>query len=151
MGSQPIGRVALMSIHPVYANAILCGDKQVEFRKRRLASDVTHILLYATAPVGAIVGAFIIAGQETSTPVSLWRRFAKVSGISHRKFFEYYATSDLGTGIRVGSVLIPRQPLNLMSSLGIRRPPQSFQYVKPTKALSVLNAMAGAHSSSKAA
>ena len=39
-----------MSIHPVYANAILTGDKKVEFRKRRLAADVTHVLVYATAP-----------------------------------------------------------------------------------------------------
>lgn len=140
-----------MSIHPVYANAILSGDKQVEFRKRRLAPDVTHVLVYATAPVGAIVGAFVIAGQETSTPVSLWRRFAKVAGISYGKFFEYYAASAVGTGIRIGSVLIPDKPLNLMLSLGVRRPPQSFQYVTPATALPAINAMTRTRFSSKAA
>ena len=130
-----------MSIHPVYANAILSGDKKVEFRKRRLAADITHVLVYATAPVGAVVGAFTVAGQDTSTPVSLWQRFAQVAGIPRRKFFDYYSSSALGTGIEVGSVFAPSQPLNLTASLGVRRPPQSFQYVAPETARSALGAM----------
>ena len=87
VGSQPVGRVVLMSIHPVYANAILkVATNKLSFRKRRLAPDVTHVLVYATAPVGAIVGAFVIAGQETSTPASYGDGLA-VAGISHGKFF----------------------------------------------------------------
>jgi predicted transcriptional regulator len=141
VASQPIGRVALMSIHPVYANAILRGDKKVEFRKKPLASDITHVLVYATAPVGAVVGAFTVAGQYTSTPVSLWKRFAKVAGIPRLDFFDYYSSSARGTGIEVGMVFAPRQPLNLTASLGVQRPPQSFQYVTPETARSALDAM----------
>lgn len=141
MASQTVGRVALMSIHPVYANAILSGDKKVEFRKRPLAADITTVLVYATAPVGAVVGAFTVAGQDTSTPLSLWQRFAQVAGIPRLKFFDYYSSSALGTGIEVGSVFAPRQPLNLTASLGVRRPPQSFQYVTHETAQSALGAM----------
>ena len=141
MASQPVGRVALMSIHPVYANAILCGDKKVEFRKKPLASDITHVMVYSTSPVGAVVGAFTVAGQYTSTPMSLWKRFAKGAGIPRRQFFDYYSSSARGPGIEVGIVFAPRQPLNLTASVGVQRPPQSFQYLTPKTARSVLDAM----------
>jgi predicted transcriptional regulator len=138
---QPVGRVALMSIHPVHAGAILRGDKKVEFRKRPLAADITHVLVYATAPVFAVVGAFTVAGQHTSSPASLWKRFRQDAGIPRLKFFDYYGSSAKGTGIKVGMVLAPRQPLNLKSSLGVRRPPQSFQYLTAETAQSALDAM----------
>jgi predicted transcriptional regulator len=141
VASQLTGRVALMSIHPVYANAILCGDKKVEFRKRPLASDITHVLVYSTAPVSAVVVSFTVASQHTSAPVNLWKRFGKVSGIPRRKFFDYYSSSALGTGIEVGMVFAPRQPLNLAASLGVQRPPQSFPYLTPETAQSALDAM----------
>ena len=56
MDTPAAGRVAVMSIHPRYAEAILSGQKRVEFRKRRLAPDVTTVLVYATQPVGVLVG-----------------------------------------------------------------------------------------------
>ncbi|HEX5542501.1 MAG TPA: ASCH domain-containing protein [Micromonospora sp.] len=130
-----------MSIHPEYARAILAGTKTVEFRKRRLADDVTHVLVYATAPVGKLVGAFTVAGQDTVAPTTLWRRFAAVAGIPRAKFFAYFATARQGTGIRVGSVLAPPAPLNLCDTLGVARPPQSFQYVPQENAAAVLTAM----------
>lgn len=37
MATGTNGRIALMSIHPQYARAILDGTKEVEFRKRPLA------------------------------------------------------------------------------------------------------------------
>ncbi len=51
MDSIEVGCIALMSIHPQYANAIVEGTKRVEFRKRPLARNVTHVIVYATAPV----------------------------------------------------------------------------------------------------
>lgn len=141
MDSKPIGRVAVMSIHPEFAEAIFAGNKQVEFRKRRLPGDVTHVIVYATAPVKAVVGAFSIAGQDTSTPSTLWRRFSSVAGISRARFFEYFAASAHGTGIKVGKILVTDGALPLNTALGIQRPPQSYQYLCPNRARSVLMAM----------
>lgn len=130
-----------MSIHPVYAEAIMRGDKRVEFRKLPIREDVTHVLVYATAPVGAVIGAFTVIGQDTTHPATLWQRFADVSGITRVKFFEYFHARDVGTGIRVGEVLIPDRHLALSSSLGVTRPPQSFQYVAEHKAKKILRGM----------
>lgn len=141
MGTQPVGRVALMSIHPQYALAILEGTKKVEFRKKRIAEDVTHVLVYATAPTSAIIGAFTVVGQATEHPQRLWDLFARVGGISREGFFSYYANRLHGTGIKVGQVLIAEDPLPLRETLGVARPPQSFQYVCSAAAGAVLDSM----------
>lgn len=131
MGTRQTGRVALMSIHPQYARAILDGTKKVEFRKRPLAGDVTHVVVYATAPVSAVVGVFSVTGQTTASPTSLWQRFKKVAGISQDGFDAYFDGRDSATGIGVGDVVVLEEPLCLRDDLGIGRPPQSYQYVDP--------------------
>jgi len=138
MGTDSVGRVAVLSIHPQYARGILNGTKRVEFRKRPLAEDVTHVLVYATAPIGAVVGAFTVDGQHTLSPRMLWRRFRDVAGIGWDDFQIYYAGRRAGTGIAVGEVLCPAEPLCLQQQLGIRRPPQSFQYVSSESAAGAL-------------
>jgi predicted transcriptional regulator len=49
-----------MSIHPQYADAILRGDKTVEFRKRGFSHPVSHVLIYATAPRKLVLGYFVV-------------------------------------------------------------------------------------------
>lgn len=129
MGKPTSGRVALMSIHPVYANAILAGTKRVEFRKRRLADDVSHVIVYATAPTSAVVGVFEVAGQITLSPSTIWKRFRTVAGISKAGYEAYFEGYTSATGIEVGNFWGFTNPLHLYDDLGIRRPPQSFQYV----------------------
>lgn len=129
-----------MSIHPRYARAILEGRKTVEFRKRRLADDVTHVVIYATVPDRAVVGYFTVEGQETSTPASLWGQFHDRGVIDENDFFAYYAGRDRATGIRVGTATRLRQPLSLTQDLGVAHPPQSFQYLPSDRFAKVLSA-----------
>lgn len=138
MGESRVGRVALMSIHPQYADRILDGTKRVEFRKRPVAADVTHVLVYATAPVSAVVGAFTVHDQHTASPQMLWRQFRQVAGISWSDFRDYYAGRSAGTGIAVGDVMHAPQPLCLRRDVGVQHPPQSFQYLRPDVAAGVL-------------
>lgn len=143
MGGKAAGRHALMSIRPQFADRILAGTKRVEFRKRRLANDVTDVIVYATTPVRAIVGAFGIAGQDTRPPRDLWDEYAGVAGISHAPYLEYYAGRDTATAIRVGDVWVPPAPIPL-TSLGLTRPPQSFQYLPPAAGRRLLAVMSPA-------
>jgi predicted transcriptional regulator len=133
-----------MSIHPQYANGILAGTKRVEFRKRPIADDVTHVIVYATAPVSAVVGAFTVKAQHTQNPRTLWRHVRDVAGIAWADFIAYYADRTAGTGIAVGQVLQAPQPMCLRTQLGIDRPPQSFQYVSAETAQAALNRMSPA-------
>lgn len=129
MGKNAPGRVALMSIRPEFADAILSGEKVVEFRKRPVADDVSHVLIYATMPVGSLLGWFAVRGQKTMSPKGLWSTFRAVGGISKSRFFEYYDQREHGTGILVETAGRFPEPVPL-SELGTTlRPPQSFQYL----------------------
>lgn len=118
-----------MSIRPEFANAILMGKKTVEFRKRRVADDVSHVLIYATMPVGCLIGWFSVARQDTQSPVQLWGKFRSGAGISKQGFFEYFGDRTVGTGIVVGSSAQFRTPVALTALSAVQRPPQSFQYL----------------------
>lgn len=123
-----------MSIHPEFAQAIIDGRKTVEFRKRPVAPDVSHVLIYATMPVGALVGWFAVEGQFTTEPRNLWKKFSENGAISRSRFFEYYSSGSLGTGIKVGAAVSFDRPLLLSQLEGISRPPQSFQYLSEQQA-----------------
>ncbi|MFJ4228415.1 hypothetical protein ACIPYV_12715 [Paenarthrobacter nicotinovorans] len=118
-----------MSIRPEFADAILSGQKVVEFRKRPVADDVSHVLIYATMPVGSLLGWFVVRGQQTMSPKRLWSTFRGVGGISKSRFFDYYDQREHGTGILVETAGRFLEPVPL-SKLGTTlRPPQSFQYL----------------------
>ena len=74
MASKDSPVVALMSIYPEYADRILSGTKKVEFRKTVFRKDVTHILIYATAPSQDVVGYFEGTGIDKVRPEGSWDR-----------------------------------------------------------------------------
>ena len=129
MGSEAAGRVALLSIHPHYAEAILDGRKLVEFRRSRLAPDIAIVVVYATKPVGRVVGWFEVEEIVEGTPMSLWRRFASCAGIDRRSYLQYFDRAALAFGIRVRKSVRLVEPALLSDLRPTLRPPQSFQYL----------------------
>jgi predicted transcriptional regulator len=123
------GRVALMAIHPRYANAILDGTKQVEFRKRRVASDIRTVLIYATSPVQRILGSFRIAGVVVDHPEAIWGEFGGVGTIERDDFSAYYASSDSAVAIKVADTERFEPPLALSDLDPRPGVPQSFTYI----------------------
>jgi predicted transcriptional regulator len=126
-----------MSIHPRYADAILAGTKRVEFRKRRLAPDVSTVVIYATQPVGRIVGTFEVLGHDVAPPAELWDRHGAHAGISVTGYDEYYAQTPAAVGILIGSVQRLSQPRPVTDLPGVNRPPQSFCYLSSAQATDV--------------
>ncbi|WP_206330479.1 ASCH domain-containing protein [Modestobacter sp. KNN46-3] len=126
-----------MSIHPRYADAILAGTKRVEFRKRRLAPDVSTVVIYATRPVGRIVGTFEVLGHDVAPPAELWDRHGTHAGISVTGYDEYYAQTPAAVGILIGSVQQLSQPRPVTDLPGVSRPPQSFSYLTRAQATDV--------------
>lgn len=138
MDEESVGRVAVLAVHPEFADAILEGRKQVEFRKRPLAPDVTHVLIYSTKPVGAIVGAFQIRCQVESEPESLWSQFSEEGGIDKERFDEYFADCAKAFAICVGEVICSMNRVDLRTALGVTRPPQSYQYLESPRGRAIL-------------
>lgn len=129
MADEPARRVALVSIHPRHAHAILAGTKRVELRRTPVASDVSHVLLYATAPVRAVIGWFEVEHVIRTSKSQLWASHGSVSGVTRREFRAYFAGASQAFGIVVGRVGQLDRPVPLEHIPGVRRPPQSFQYV----------------------
>jgi predicted transcriptional regulator len=124
-----VDRVALLSIKPEYANAIFAGRKTVEFRRSRLASDIELAIVYATQPVGCIIGWFRIAGIAESTPDGVWRRFRREGAIRRRDYFAYFNGAERAYAIEIAEAVAIDEPLLLKSLSPSLRAPQSFQYL----------------------
>ncbi|HEY3548523.1 MAG TPA: ASCH domain-containing protein [Propionicimonas sp.] len=119
-----------MSIHPQYAERLLDGSKRVEFRKRPLAPDVTTVLIYATMPVGQLVGAFEIDGYDISSPSAVWETHKSHAGITRSDFRRYFSGHRRAVGILVRDARRLDRPLPLSELDDTLRPPQSFRYLE---------------------
>jgi len=133
MAGEAAGRVALFSIHPRYAAAILAGTKQVEFRRQALPADVTHVVIYATSPLQRIVGTFEVDGVDAFTPREAWSRYRAVGGIDKESFDRYYAGASCAYVIRVRSAHATGVPFGLAEIDDRLRPPQSYMYLRGTQ------------------
>lgn len=129
-------RIALMSIRPQFAASILDGSKRVEFRKRPLAADIGTVVIYATKPVGAVLGEFVVDEQAVGKPEELWARFADVAGIDRDGFFNYYDGSARAVGIVIGRVDRYDQPRPLGAVDPGARPPRASSTCPPRSAIS---------------
>jgi predicted transcriptional regulator len=118
-----------MSIHPQYADAIVAGRKRAEFRKRPLTADIDVVLIYATAPVRAIIGWFTLRGMVRTTPEDIWRRLHAIGEITWSDFDEYYSGCNEGVALLVGEVGRLTQPVPLSELNPSPTAPQSFNYV----------------------
>ena len=120
----------LLSIKPEFAEKILQGEKQFEFRKVIPKSpEVRTVVIYATMPVGKVVGEFDIAGFLSEKPSDLWAITSTFAGISKRFFNEYFHGRDTAHAIKVRDVRRYESPLELSSVLSSGVAPQSFCYL----------------------
>lgn len=126
--SSPV--IALLSIKPVYANAILAGRKKVEFRKRPFKRPVSHIVIYATSPVQRVIGWFKTKHTDLMSPSALWRQFSNVGGINESDFYTYYGDAVSGVAIHVHQPKRLTKPLPL-GRTSCKAAPQSYAYLSP--------------------
>ena len=118
-----------MSIHPSYAEAIVSGRKRAEFRKRPLAADVDVVLIYATAPVSAIIGWFTVRGTLKTKPENIWRLLHDLGEICWSDFAAYYSGCDEGVALLVGETGRLTKPVALSEIHPSPATPQSFNYL----------------------
>lgn len=73
----------LLSIKPEFVKDIFEGEKLFEYRRSIFKmTDISKVVVYATMPVGKIVGEFRIERIIEDSPQEIWRKTSKVSGLS---------------------------------------------------------------------
>jgi predicted transcriptional regulator len=111
----------LMSIRPVYSEAIFTGQKTVELRRRRPAfAEGTTVLVYSSAPDQVVRGTFRTGAVVNGPPCDLWARVGARAAISRADFDAYFAGCETAYAIEVSD---PREIEPTALSV---RPPQSY-------------------------
>jgi predicted transcriptional regulator len=120
----------LLSLKPRFAEAILSGQKTFEFRRALFTrQDVRTVVLYASSPTCKVVGEFVLDDVLTLNLEELWGATHRGGGIDRTYFDEYFEGRTMGHALKVRRARRYRAPLCLRADLGIRHPPQSFQYL----------------------
>ena len=90
VGGQSWEHALLMSIRPQHAERVLEGKKKVEIR-RRFAPKWTgqKVSLYASRPLGAIVGEAQIGSVVSGKPALIWEQFSTDVGCTKEEFDRY--------------------------------------------------------------
>lgn len=120
----------ILSIKPKYVKKILEGKKKVEYRKViPRCNDVTHIIIYASAPISHVVAEVSISDILSDRPSNIWEKTFSIGGISHDDYCAYFKNRKIAHAFVIENIKIFAPYRNLID-YGIRNPPQSFVYIK---------------------
>lgn len=115
----------LLSIKPKYVKQIFAGNKRFEYRKVIFKKkDVNTLVIYATKPIGKIVGEIRIAKIHKDTPENIWIKTQKFSGMQYSDFLKYFRGKDFAYAIEFENVVKYDSPINITYN-----PPQSYKYI----------------------
>ena len=119
-----------MSIKPQFVEKIRRGEKKFEFRRvLPRHQEVDTIIVYASKPVGKVVGEIAVAGYLTLTAEEMWDATKDISGLTREEFFNYFHGKKNAHAIAIESYRDYEQPIPLDVLLPDKTPPQSYCYL----------------------
>jgi adenylate kinase len=122
-------KVVLISIHPEHVAGILSGTKVFEYRKVMPTQDVSHLVLYCTAPIKRVVAVAEVVGRLVGAPSRIWSETAYGSGITRKFYRKYFLGYENAGAFELGNVYELSNPLELSKLTSCKVAPQSFCYL----------------------
>ena len=122
--------VAVFTVKPIYANAIISGEKTVEFRRNGSPSNITYMVVYSTSPDKKIIGVCDVTTCIAASPQNLWRRFRSNGLISRKEFFIYFDGVSTGKCYLLKNPKKFVRPILLKNCWSFSKSPQSFVYIE---------------------
>ena len=127
----------ILSIHPKWADKIYKGEKKIEWRKTKPKwyDSKAKVYLYETAPVKKVTGYFMlerfgwVSMHDHDFKFLNMEVVEKLGCVSIESLKQYQGDSPELFAWYVGKVVRFKNPRPL-SDFGLKRPPQSWQYVK---------------------
>lgn len=120
---------AILSIKPEFVDEIVAGTKRFEYRKSIFKQPVEKVYIYASSPVGRIVGEFTSGEILQDSPDRIWRRTSRYSGISKSFFDGYFKGRAEGYAIEILNFVHYEEPVNPYIHIIGFHAPQSFCYI----------------------
>ncbi|WP_319519671.1 ASCH domain-containing protein [uncultured Martelella sp.] len=131
-------RDAIISIRPPYAEAILDGAKTIELRRRIPSLSVgTTLWIYATKPVGAVIGLARVQRIVRGDPEQIWLDFGHAAAIDRVSYEAYFSGADEAIGIILADVERSEEFVEIEKLRTIREgfhPPQVLMWISGTEA-----------------
>lgn len=137
-----MGLSGIAAIHSEYACLIFNGEKQYEFRRKKLRNEIEYLAIYETGSVGAVTGYAEVKGVIEESPITLWAKTHLSGGIEFNEFMKYFNGVKTAYAYQLGKIVRFDTVVELRE-LGIARAPQSLQYIDST----LLHQCASAHAS----
>lgn len=129
----------LLSLHEVYFQRMLSGEKLFEFRKRIPAElkSGDELAIYCTKPTCRIVAYAEVGGVLEDTPSRLWARTRYAAGIDKDAFMDYFGKARNASAIIIKRIHQLAKPISMVALRGSSSAPQSFIYLTDAQAKKV--------------
>ncbi len=132
----PGGRAVLLSVKPRFADLIVSGTKQVEFRRVWAQEPVPWIAIYSSTPTQQIIGIVEVESVVLASASSLWGVNCSLGGgLTRTELRSYFAGRARGYAVMLGRVLRPHEPVEPTEVIRGFRAPQSFRYLTDPEVL----------------
>ncbi|WP_041668514.1 ASCH domain-containing protein [Acetobacterium woodii] len=118
----------LLSIKPAFVRKIVDGSKKFEYRKQIFKESVETVVIYATKPVGKIIGEFKIKAIIKDKPENIWKDTIEFSGISKQYFDEYFLGRNEAFAIGISDFKEYDSPIDPYVIYDNFTAPQSYRY-----------------------
>lgn len=120
----------LLSIKPQFVKEIFNGTKKFEYRKAIFKNkDVKTVVIYATMPIGKVVGEFEIDSIIEKHPQEIWEETKNYSGVSESFYYQYFQGRNKGYAIGIKKLKEYNKPKCPHELYGNFTAPQSFKYL----------------------
>ena len=142
---QSADNPVLISVHPFFAAEIAAGRKRVEFRRRWSNKPTDVLVVYATAPIKAIVAVVEVAEVTRSSSAQLWELCKSLGGaITRARLRDYMHGLDKGVALLLGRTFVPEIAVSPQVAFGGDFvPPQSYRYLRPEEVDSLIELFGG--------
>ena len=137
-------KVALISIHPKYADKIISGEKKFEFRRGWTKNTIDFLVVYSTNPVKKIVAILEVGKVYKGNKKQLWEIAVDGGGVTKKDLFSYLEGKDHGVAIEIRNMFSFGSGISPSTLLGESfRAPQSFRYLDKNEILAVYEKAGG--------
>ncbi len=130
-----------ISVKPEYAKKLVSGQKDIELRKiKPHVQQGDYVIIYASAPIKAILGMGKIKSIIECSPSFLWENYSERLGITRTNYFSYYDGHQKSVGIELEMIkpIIPIELVELKQIDPNFHPPQIYRYITNEDIVTVL-------------
>jgi predicted transcriptional regulator len=129
-------------VKPEYANKLISGKKDIELRKMKPnVQPGDYVIIYASAPVKAVLGFGKVKTIIECTPKCLWESYSNRLGINEQSYLSYYDGYHKAIGIEF-DMIKSVMPIGLEELRRVDpnfQPPQIYRYVTNEDIVTVLS------------